>query len=67
MRTLRQFKDLHIDFLKDSNDAKAYLSTALESFEQDSDKNALSLALRDVAEAQGVKLVDEVKSVSKTN
>lgn len=52
MRKLRQFKDLHIDLLKDPSDAKTYLSAVLESFKQDGDKDAYLQALRDVAEAE---------------
>lgn len=50
--TFRKFKDLHINLLKDPNDVKAYLASALESFEKDGDRGAFLLALCDVVEAQ---------------
>lgn len=42
-----------IKHLQDPELAQAYLETALESYEQDGDTEALLLAMRDVAEAQG--------------
>jgi len=42
-----------IKHLQDPELAQAYLETAFESYEQDGDTDALLLAMRDVAEAQG--------------
>ena len=53
MRNYRRFKDYHIDQLRDPEDARIYLSVALEDYERDEDIDAFLLAVRDVAEAQG--------------
>ena len=53
MKHNRRFKDLHIEQLRDSEDAKIYLSVALEDYKKDEDIEAFLLAVRDVAEAQG--------------
>ena len=53
MRNYRKFKDYHIEQLSDSEDAKMYLSVALEDYEKNEDTDAFLLAVRDVAEAQG--------------
>ncbi len=53
MSHYRGFKDLHIEQLRDPEDAKIYLSVALEDYEKDDDIEAFLLAVRDVAEAQG--------------
>jgi probable addiction module antidote protein len=53
MRTHRDFKDYHIEKLREPDEAKVYLSVALDAYEQDGDTEAFLLALRDVAEAQG--------------
>ena len=53
MRNYRKFKDYHIEQLRDPEDAKIYLSVALEDYEVDADMDAFLLAVRDVAEAQG--------------
>ena len=53
MSTYRNFKDYHIEQLRDLEDAKIYLSVALEDYEQNGDIEAFLLAVRDVAEAQG--------------
>ena len=42
-----------LEALKDPEEAQAYLEAAFESCEQDGDTEALLLAMRDVAEAQG--------------
>jgi probable addiction module antidote protein len=42
-----------IKHLRDPELAQAYLEAAFESYEQEGDTNALLLAMRDVAEAQG--------------
>lgn len=47
------FKQWHIEQLKQADDAKAYLEVALEEDEKDRDTAAFLEALRDVAEAQG--------------
>ena len=48
----RNLKDYHIEQLRDPEDAKIYLSVALEDYEQNGDIEAFLLAVRDVAEAQ---------------
>ena len=54
MHNYRTFKDYHIDQLRDPEDARIYLSVALEDFEKDEDIDALLLAVKDVAEAQKI-------------
>ena len=49
----RDFRDYHIEKLQDPEDARVYLDVALEEYEKDGDTEALLLALRDIAEAQG--------------
>tara|TARA_B100001750_G_C15021683_1_gene357292 strand:- start:6 stop:332 length:327 start_codon:yes stop_codon:yes gene_type:complete len=53
MSNCRTFKDVLIENLKDPDLAKEYISSALESYEEDKDSAAFLLALRDVAEARG--------------
>ena len=53
MSNYRNFKDYHIEQLRDPEDAKIYLSVALEDYEKNEDMEAFLLAIRDVAEAQG--------------
>ena len=53
MHKYRKFKDYHIEQLRDPDDAKIYLSVAIEDYEKDEDIDAFLLAVRDVAEAQG--------------
>ena len=53
MRNYRKFKDYHIEQLRDPDDAKIYLSVAIEDYEKDEDIDAFLIAVRDVAEAQG--------------
>ena len=53
MSNYRNFKDYHIEQLRDPEDAKIYLSVALEDYEKSGDIEAFLLAVRDVAEAQG--------------
>ena len=55
MSEYRNFKDYHIEQLRDREDAEIYLSVALEDYEQNGDIEAYLLAVRDVAEAQGGK------------
>ena len=52
MHNYRKFRDYHIEQLRDPEDAKIYLSTALEDYEKDKDIDALLLAVRDITEAQ---------------
>lgn len=63
MRNYRKFKDYHIEQLRDPEDAKIYLSVALEDFEKNEDTDAFLLAVRDVVEAQGgmSKLAERVR------
>jgi probable addiction module antidote protein len=53
MRDYRNFRDYHIEKLRDPEEARVYLDIALEEHEKDGDAEAFLLALRDVAEAQG--------------
>lgn len=53
MKPYTDFKDWHLEQLRDPEDARAYLQIALEEYEQDHDTQAFLLALRDVTEAQG--------------
>ncbi len=53
MTQCRKFRDVLIEDLKNPEEAKAYLEVALEEYEQDGDMEALLMALRHVAEAQG--------------
>ena len=48
MSNYRNFKDYHIEQLRDPEDAKIYLSVALEDYEQNGDIEAFLLAVRDV-------------------
>ncbi|MDE0087556.1 MAG: transcriptional regulator [Candidatus Poribacteria bacterium] len=63
MRNYRKFKDYHIEQLSDPEDAKIYLSVALEDYEKNEDTDAFLLAVRDVVEAQGgmSKLAERVR------
>lgn len=47
------FKENLLKALKDPDEAQAYLEAALESYEADGNTEALLLAMRDVAQAQG--------------
>lgn len=47
------YKDILLERLKDPELAQAYLEAAVESYEGDGNSQALLLAMRDVAEAQG--------------
>lgn len=53
MRQLRDFKEYHVEKLKNPKEARAYLSLALADFEKDNDADDFLLAIRDVAQAQG--------------
>ena len=48
MSNYRNFKDYHIEQLRDPEDAKIYLSVALADYEQNGDIEAFLLAVRDV-------------------
>ncbi len=63
MGRYREFKDYHIGKLRDPEEARVYLSVALEEYEEDGDAEAFLLALRDVAEARGglTKLAERTK------
>ena len=50
MNNYRNFKDYHIEQLRDPEDAKIYLSVALEDYEQNRDIEAFLLAVRDVTQ-----------------
>jgi len=56
----RDFRDYHIEKLRDPEDARIFLSVIFEEYEEDGDTEAFLLALRDVTEAQGglVKLAE---------
>ena len=43
MRKYRKFKDYHIEQLRDPDDAKIYLSVAIEDYEKDEDIDAFLL------------------------
>jgi probable addiction module antidote protein len=47
------YKEDVLERLHDQEFAKIYLETAFESYQEDKDTEALLLAMRDVAEAQG--------------
>lgn len=49
----RKFRDSVIEDLKDISEARLFLETALEEYDEDRDIEAFKLALRYVAEAQG--------------
>lgn len=53
MRQLRDFKEYHLEKLKNPQEARVYLSLALADFEKDNDADDFLLAIRDVAQAQG--------------
>ncbi len=48
MSNYLNFKDYHIEQLRDPEGAKIYLSVALEDYEQNGDIEAFLLAVRDV-------------------
>jgi len=53
MREYRDFRDYHIEKLRDPEEARVYLDVALEEYEKDGDTESFLLTLKDVAEAQG--------------
>ena len=48
MSSYRNFKDYHIEQLRDPEDAKIYLLVTLEDYKQNGDIEAFLLAVRDV-------------------
>ncbi|MBM3236669.1 hypothetical protein FJZ31_10290 [Candidatus Poribacteria bacterium] len=58
------YEDNLMERLKDPELAQAYLEAALESYEADYDTEALLLAPRDVAKAQGIGKLSEQKDIS---
>ncbi len=52
-KSTRSYDDFLLEHLKDAEEARVYLEVAIEEYEQDGDKAAFLLALRDVTEAQG--------------
>lgn len=52
MHNYRKFKNYHIEQLRDPDDARIYLSVALEDYEKDEDIEAFLLVVRDIIEAQ---------------
>lgn len=53
MSAFRNFRDYHIEQLRDPEDATIYLTVALDDYDKNGDIEAFLLAVRDVAEAQG--------------
>jgi DNA-binding phage protein len=53
MRQYRDFNDLLMESLRDPEDARIFVSIALEEYEEDGDTEAFLLALKDATEAQG--------------
>jgi probable addiction module antidote protein len=51
--TYRTFSEYNREQLTQPEDARLYLELALEAYEEDGDKEAFLMALRDVAEAHG--------------
>jgi len=50
---MKNFKDYHLEKLRDANEAKRHLKIALEEYEKNGDTTAFLLALKDLAQAQG--------------
>ena len=50
MSNYRNFKDYHIEQLRDPEDAKIYLSVALEDYEKNEDIEAFLLAVREMSQ-----------------
>lgn len=53
MSKFKNFREYHIEQLKNPEEAKVYLEVALEEYEKDKNTEAFLMAIRDVAEAQG--------------
>ncbi len=64
MRIHRDFKDYHVEKLREPEETKVYLSAALDAYERDGNIEVLLLALRDVAEARaGIGGDDAIKAL----
>ena len=61
MHNYRNFKDYHIERLKNPEDAKIYFSVACDDYKETKDIGAFLLAVRDVAEARGRNFDDFLK------
>ncbi|HCA67607.1 MAG: hypothetical protein A2249_01865 [Candidatus Jacksonbacteria bacterium RIFOXYA2_FULL_44_7] len=53
LKNTTSFKANLLKALRDPDEARAYLEVALEAYEKDRNTDALLLAMRDLAEAQG--------------
>lgn len=53
LKNTTSFKENLLKALQDPDEARAYLEVALEAYEKDRNTDALLLAMRDLAEAQG--------------
>jgi DNA-binding phage protein len=61
----RDFRDYHVEKLRDPEDARIFLSVIFEEYEEDGDTEAFLLALRDVTEAQdGIAKITEHTKLS---
>jgi DNA-binding phage protein len=65
MRQYRNFRDYHIEQLRDPEDARIFLSVIFEEYEEDGDTEAFLLALHDVGDAQGG--LDKLAEYAKLN
>ena len=63
MHNYRNFKDYHIERLRDPEDAKIYFSVACDDYKETKDIAAFLLAVGDVAEASGRNFDDFLKEV----
>ena len=63
MHNYRNFKDYHIERLRDPEDAKIYFSVACDDYKKNKDIAAFLLAIGDVAEARGINFDDFLKEV----
>ena len=63
MHNYRNFKDYHIERLRDPEDAKIYFSIACDDYRETKDIGAFLLAVGDVAEARGSNFDDFLKEV----
>ena len=63
MHNYRNFKDYHIERLRDPEDAKIYFSVACADYKETKDIGAFLLAVGDVAEARGRNFDDFLKEV----
>ncbi len=65
---LPKYMDWHIESLKNKKKALVYLQVALDDYQEDGDTEALLIAFRDVAKAQGgiAKLAEKAQLHPKT-